>query len=281
MTLRGCSAVAGIHSVRAALRHGAAGVGEVWLEARRRDRRLAELAELAAKAGVALRQVGRDELDRAAQGVKHQGALAWVAASAARPARDLDAILEGLHAPAFLLILDGVQDPHNLGACLRTADAAGVQAVIAPKDNAAGLTPVVFKVASGGAESVPYLQVTNLARAMERLKARGVWLAGLDERAPQGVFEADLTGPLALVLGAEGRGLRRLTRERCDLLLRLPMLGAVESLNVSVAAGVCLYEALRQRRHPGGAAEDGRGSGREAPGAEHPANENGSSRIRQ
>jgi 23S rRNA (guanosine2251-2'-O)-methyltransferase len=277
----GGTPVAGIHSVRAALRQGAAGVAEVWLEARRRDRRLAELAELARKAGVALRQVGREELERAAGGVNHQGALAWLEAPAAAAAQDLDAILEGLEGPPFLLILDGVQDPHNLGACLRTADAAGVHAVVAPKDNAAGLTPTVLKVASGAAGSVPLVQVTNLARAMGGLKARGLWLAGMDERAPQVVFDADLTGPLALVLGGEGRGLRRLTRERCDLLLRLPMCGAVESLNVSVAAGVCLYEALRQRLPAGSAAEAGTGPGREAPGAEHQANENGSSRIRQ
>lgn len=240
--------IAGIHSVRAALKHGAAGVSEVWLERRRRDRRLAELAELARKAGVTLRQVGRDEMEGAAQGINHQGALAWVSAPVARGAHDLDAILRGIEGPPFLLILDEIQDPHNLGACLRTADAAGVHAVIAPKDNAAGLTPTVCKVASGAAETVPYVQVTNLARAMDGLKEQGLWFIGTAGEAQSDVYDADLMGPIGLVMGSEGRGLRRLTRERCDLLVRLPMLGTVESLNVSVATGICLYEAVRQRR---------------------------------
>ncbi len=149
--------------------------------------------------------------------------------------------------PPFLLLLDEVTDPHNLGACLRTAEAAGAQAVIAPKDNAVGLTPVVCKVASGAAETLPYFQVTNLARVMDTLKERGVWLTGTAGEAAEDLYAADLTGPLGLVMGSEGNGLRRLTRERCDRLVRLPMRGQVESLNVSVAAGVCLYEALRQR----------------------------------
>jgi 23S rRNA (guanosine2251-2'-O)-methyltransferase len=241
-------AIAGIHSVRTALKHGSGGVTEVWLERRRRDRRLGEVADLAHKAGVRIRQVERDELDHAAEGANHQGALAWVSAPAAGGEKDLAGILDDAAGPAFLLILDGVQDPHNLGACLRTADAAGVHALIAPKDNAVGLTPVACKVASGAAETVPYVQVTNLARTIEALKERGIWLIGTAGEAKSGLFEADLTGPAALVMGSEGKGLRRLTRERCDLLVRLPMLGTVESLNVSVAAGICLYEALRQRR---------------------------------
>jgi 23S rRNA (guanosine2251-2'-O)-methyltransferase len=239
--------VAGIHAVRSALKFGPDGVGELWLERSRRDRRLAELADIARHAGIRIRQADRDALDRAAQGANHQGALAWVRAPAARPPQDLDTLLDAAPGPPLLLLLDEVQDPHNLGACLRTADAAGVQAVIAPKDNSAGLTPVVCKVASGAAETVPYVQVANLARTMDRLRERGIWLVGAAGDAGSDLFAADLTGPIGLVMGSEGGGLRRLTRERCDSLVRLPMLGLVESLNVSVAAGVCLYEALRQR----------------------------------
>lgn len=240
------SPVAGIHSVRTALGHGGA-VSEVWVERRRHDRRLGEIAELAREHRVPIRQVDRQELDRAAQGVNHQGVLAWVQLPSARGEQDLDVLLDGLSTPPLLLLLDEVQDPHNLGACLRTADAAGVHAVIAPRDQAVGLTPTVCKVASGAAETVPFVQVTNLARLMDRLKARGVWLIGTAAEAPIEVFDADLTGPIGLVMGSEGRGLRRLTRERCDLLVQLPMLGSVESLNVSVATGIVLYEALRQR----------------------------------
>ena len=245
--LSGLMPIAGIHSVRAALRHGETSVDEVWLDRRRRDRRLGELAEMARGAGVRLRQVEAEEIERAAPGLNHQGALAWASAPASRGEPDLDAILDGLSGPPFLLVLDEVQDPHNLGACLRTADAAGVQAVIAPRDNAVGLTPAVCKVASGAAETMPYVQVTNLARTLDALKGRGIWLIGLAGEAEADLYGIDLTGPIALVLGGEGRGLRRLTRERCDYLARLPMLGIVESLNVSVATGICLYEALRQR----------------------------------
>ena len=240
--------VAGIHSVRAALKFGTEGVAELWLERTRRDRRLSEVADLARQAGVKVRQADRDELDAAAGGANHQGVLAWVRVPAARAEQDLTALLDRLETPPFLLLLDEVQDPHNLGACLRTAEAAGVQAVIAPRDNAVGLTPVVCKVASGAAETLPYIQVTNLARVMDALKERGIWLIGTAGEAAEDLYGVDLRGPLGLVLGSEGSGLRRLTRERCDALVRLPMLGQVESLNVSVAAGVCLYEALRQRR---------------------------------
>ena len=242
------SPVAGIHSVRSALKFGPEGVGELWLDQGRRDRRLAELAEAARKAGIRIRQVSAEALDRAAEGANHQGALAWVQAPAARPQRDLDALLDGIEGPALLLLLDEVQDPHNLGACLRSADAAGVHAVIAPKDKAVGLTPAVCKVASGAAETGPSIQVTNRARTMDQIKERGIWLIGTAGEAESELYDRDLTGPVGLVMGGEGQGLRRLTRERCDALVRLPMLGRVESLNVSVAAGVCLYEALRQRR---------------------------------
>lgn len=251
----GLTPIGGIHSVRAALQPrtaasapgGPSDVTEVWLERKRQDRRLAELAELARGAGVRLRQVDGEDIERAAPGLNHQGVLAWVKVPTSRGEADLDELLDELKASPFLLILDEVQDPHNLGACLRTADAVGVQAVIAPKDNAVGLTPTVAKVASGAARTVPYIQVTNLARTLDALKARGLWLVGLAGESDQDLYDLDLKGPLALVLGSEGRGLRRLTRERCDFLARLPMLGSVESLNVSVATGVCLYEALRQR----------------------------------
>ncbi len=239
--------IAGIHSVRAVLTHDGEGVLEVWLEDRRRDRRLAEIAALAHETDVAVRRVVRTRLDSAAAGANHQGVLAWVRAPTARSETDLGTILGNTQGPPLLLILDGVQDPHNLGACLRTADAAGVQALIAPKDRAVGLTTVVCKVASGAAQTVPYVQVTNLSRTITALKERGIWLIGMAAEAATSLFETDLTGPLALALGSEGKGLRRLTRERCDLLVQLPMFGTVESLNVSVATGICLYEALRQR----------------------------------
>jgi 23S rRNA (guanosine2251-2'-O)-methyltransferase len=240
-------AVGGIHSVRAALMLAVESVSELWLESKRRDRRVAELAALAAAAGVRVRQVRRSELDAAAHSSNHQGVLAWVRVPVARGDKELDQLLDAVQGIPFLLILDGVQDPHNLGACLRTADAAGVHAVIAPKDSAVGLTATVCKVASGAAQTVPYVRVTNLARAMDGLKERGIWIFGAAAEAHASIYEADLNGPLSLALGGEGRGLRRLTRERCDSLVRVPMLGNVESLNVSVAAGICLYEALRRR----------------------------------
>lgn len=226
----GLTPIGGIHSVRAALQPrnaesapgGPSDVTEVWLERKRQDRRLAELAELARGAGVRLRQVDGEDIERASPGLNHQGVLAWVRVPASRGEGDLDELLDRLDRPPFLLILDEVQDPHNLGACLRTADAVGVQAVIAPKDNAVGLTPTVAKVASGAARTVPYIQVTNLARTLDALKARGLWLVGLAGEADQDLYGLDLKGPLALVLGSEGRGLRRLTRERCDFLARLP-----------------------------------------------------------
>jgi 23S rRNA (guanosine2251-2'-O)-methyltransferase len=179
------------------------------------------------------------------QHARHQGVAARI--EAAGPAQDLDAVLDELAEPALLLILDGVTDPHNLGACLRVADAMGVHAVVAPKDRAVGITPTVEKVASGAAEAVPFIAVTNLARAMRELKERGIWLIGADQDADHDLYSVKLEGPLAWVLGAEGEGMRRLTRENCDELARIPMLGAVESLNVSVSAGICLAETRRQR----------------------------------
>jgi 23S rRNA (guanosine2251-2'-O)-methyltransferase len=190
-------------------------------------------------------QVDGSRLDGMTGHARHQGVAARVEAAA--PARDLDDILADLGEPALLLILDGITDPHNLGACLRVADAMGVHAVIAPKDRAAGMTPVVEKVASGAAESVPFIAVTNLARTMRELKEREIWLIGADQGAARDLYSVKLEGALAWVLGAEGEGMRRLTRESCDELVRIPMLGAVESLNVSVSAGICLAETRRQR----------------------------------
>ncbi len=239
--------IAGLHAVRTALAHGADQVQELWYDPKRRDRRVKEILDLARAGQVRGRAVSRDELDQLTGGANHQGVAARVSIPAALDERALAALLAGLDGPAFLLILDGVQDPHNLGACLRTADAAGVHAVIAPKDNSVGLTPSACKIASGAAGRVPYVQVTNLARTVKSLQQDGVWLVGTAGEAEQSLYEADLTGPLALVLGGEAKGLRRLTRENCDLLVSLPMQGVVESLNVSVAAGVVMYEALRQR----------------------------------
>lgn len=242
--------VYGLHAVRALLERD--GAAELWLLEGRRDRRLTELEALAVQRGVPVRRAARARLDELAGGGRHQGALARAAAASAALPADLDALLAGIQGPPLLLVLDGVQDPHNLGACLRTANAAGVHGVLAPRDRATGLTPAARKVASGAAEATPFIQVTNLARALRRLREAGIWVVGTAGEGGTGLFEADLRGPLALVMGAEERGLRRLTREHCDLLVRLPMAGTVESLNVSVAAGICLYEALRQRAAGGG-----------------------------
>ncbi|MCP4127076.1 MAG: 23S rRNA (guanosine(2251)-2'-O)-methyltransferase RlmB [Gammaproteobacteria bacterium] len=240
--------VAGMHSVRTALKHGVEGVAEVWVEARRRDKKIREIVALAKAAGVILHQVDRAELDAMVPGVNHQGAVARVAVPAARGEQDLEQLLGDSDTQPLLLILDGVQDPHNLGACLRSADAAGVLAVIAPKDRSVGLTPTACKVASGAAETVPFIQVTNLARTIRWLQdEHRVWVVGTAGEAETSLYQADLKGPLALVMGAEEKGMRRLTREACDLLVKLPMAGSVESLNVSVATGVCLFEANRQR----------------------------------
>ena len=241
--------VFGLHAVAALLEHEPGRVTRLWVLASRKDARLNRLVDLARKRGVPINESTRVELDSLAEGARHQGVVAAYAGESAPLGeadleRLLDAVQEG---PALVLVLDGVQDPHNLGACLRTADAAGAHAVVAPRDRAVGLTPAVLKVASGAAESVPFVQVTNLARTLRALKDRGLKVVGAAGEAEQSVFAADLSGPLALVMGGEGGGLRRLTREQCDALVRVPMAGTVESLNVSVAAGVCLYEAVRQR----------------------------------
>jgi 23S rRNA (guanosine2251-2'-O)-methyltransferase len=209
--------------------------------------RARELKDRAAGLGVRVQSVPGEVLDRLVGEVTHQGAVASVRPLKAWDEHDLIEALSQIAEDPLLLILDGVTDPHNLGACLRSADAAGAHAVLIPKDRAAAVDAVVRKVAAGAAEFVPVASVTNLARTMERLKERGVWLVGTDGEAPQSLYAADLKRPLALVLGAEGSGMRRLTRERCDFLVRIPMAGQVESLNVSVAAGVALFEARRQR----------------------------------
>jgi 23S rRNA (guanosine2251-2'-O)-methyltransferase len=239
--------IAGLHAVRTALGHGAGEVRELYYDPKRRDRRLREVLELARRGRVPTRTLTREELDRLTSGANHQGVAALVAVPAALDERALEKLLAGLDRPPFLLVLDGVQDPHNLGACLRTADAASIHAVIAPKDHSVGLTPTVCKVASGAAGRVPYVQVTNLARTLKALQQEGIWLVGTAGEAEADLYTADLRGSLALVMGGEGKGLRRLTREHCDLLVSLPMRGVVESLNVSVATGIVLYEALRQR----------------------------------
>jgi 23S rRNA (guanosine2251-2'-O)-methyltransferase len=206
-----------------------------------------DLLKLAELKGVRVMQMDKERLDGLAASGRHQGVLARVT-DTPLPYQDIHDILEsGLSEPAFLLVLDGVEDPHNLGACLRVADAMGVHAVIAPKDRAAGLNATVRKVACGAAETVPFLAVTNLARTLRELKDAGVWVVGTAAEAETDLFSASFSGPLAMVLGAEGAGLRRLTAETCDQLVSIPMFGSVESLNVSVASGICLYEARRQR----------------------------------
>jgi 23S rRNA (guanosine2251-2'-O)-methyltransferase len=235
----------GFHAVLARLRADASSVLEIYLDETRHDARAKDLAAVAERSKVHLMRVPTKRLDGFYGGGRHQGVVARVEVRNA--ADSLDEILEGIENP-LLLVLDGVTDPHNLGACLRVANGAGVHAVVAPKDRAAGLTPTVSKVASGAAESTPYVMVTNLARTLRELKERNIWIVGADERADQTLYDADLPESIAWVLGAEGEGMRRLTRESCDLLVHIPMRGDVGSLNVSVSAGICLYESARRRR---------------------------------
>jgi 23S rRNA (guanosine2251-2'-O)-methyltransferase len=236
----------GLHAVRSALQQPKR-LAEVLVDGGRQDQRIREILTLAEAAGVKLRRVAAKELDRFAEGGRHQGVMARLQQQQIQDEPYLKALLKRLEVPPFLLILDEVQDPHNLGACLRTAEGAGVHAVITPRDRSAGLNPTVRKVASGAAEIVPFIQVKNLARTLRWLKQEGIWLIGTAGEAENLLYDCNLKGPLAIVMGGEGKGLRRLTREACDLLLKLPMAGTVESLNVSVAAAVTLYEAVRQR----------------------------------
>lgn len=237
--------VFGFHAVLARLRADPKAVVEIFLDETRNDARGRDLALAATRADVPLHRVPTKRLDGFYGGGRHQGVVARVEVKSA--GASLDEVLEGIETP-LLLVLDGVTDPHNLGACLRVANAAGAHAVVAPKDRSAGITPAVSKVASGAAEATPYLMVTNLARTLAELKERNIWIVGADERAEKTLYEADLPGPIAWVLGAEGEGMRRLTRESCDMLVRIPMDGEVESLNVSVCAGICLFESVRRKQ---------------------------------
>jgi 23S rRNA (guanosine2251-2'-O)-methyltransferase len=245
----GSRLIYGFHAISGRLRRDPEGVFELFLSAQRGDVRAREVMQLGEAAGVRLTLADGERLDRMVGTRRHQGVVARV--DARRRAPGLDDVLDTLSGPALLLVLDGIQDPHNLGACLRVADAAGVHAVIAPKDRAVGLNATAIKVASGAADTVPYVIVTNLARALRQLQQAGVWVIGTAEEAGKSVFEIDQKGPLAWVMGAEGDGLRRLTRDTCDELARIPMAGAVESLNVSVASGICLFETRRQRGESG------------------------------
>ena len=238
----------GFHAVEGVLKREPKRIHELWLQADRRDKRAQAIIELAANQGVALQRVERYRLDMEIDG-RHQGIAARVAEADENAPLDEVGLMSLIKATAvpLLLVLDGVTDPHNLGACLRSADAAGVTAVVVPKDRSADLTPVARKVACGAAETVPFVRVTNLARTLQSMKALGVWIVGTTGYTDTSLYQQDLAGPVALVMGAEGDGMRRLTTEQCDFLVKLPMVGTVESLNVSVATGICLFEALRQR----------------------------------
>ena len=237
----------GIHAVEATLENNPERIIEVYALKGRQDDRMLPIIQGLQRLGVSVQFMQRKALDDKSDGGQHQGIIARVKSAPVLNEGDLDDILKANDGNVFLLILDGVTDPHNLGACLRSADAAGVHAVVVPKDKSASLTPTVRKVACGAAESIPLIQVTNLARTLRELQEAGVWLYGAAGEAEQSVYETKLTGPVALIMGAEGAGLRRLTREHCDGLINLPMAGSVSSLNVSVATGICLFEVVRQR----------------------------------
>jgi 23S rRNA (guanosine2251-2'-O)-methyltransferase len=235
----------GFHAVGVRLKTAPQSIVEIYFEATRRDARMRQFIERATEAGVRLIEADGMRLAKLAGSHGHQGVAARV--EPVPQIHSLDDLLDQVQGPPLLLVLDGVTDPHNLGACLRVADGAGAHAVIAPKDHAAGINATVAKVASGAAETVPYFMVTNLARTLGELKERAIWTIGTSGDAPKNIYQVDLKGPVALVLGAEGPGMRHLTRKTCDELVSIPMQGAVESLNVSVASGVCLFEAVRQR----------------------------------
>jgi 23S rRNA (guanosine2251-2'-O)-methyltransferase len=242
-----CELIFGIHAVFSALRNDSANVQELRVDRSRRDTRLRELRALALTLNITLLEVDAKLLDRQAPGQRHQGVIALYRAAPALDETALTALLKDIERP-LLLALDGITDPHNLGAILRTTEAAGAHAIIVPKDRAAGINPTVRKIACGAAERLPFMQVTNLARTLRSLKDKGLWLIGMDAAAAPSLYELDLTRPLGLIIGAEGTGLRRLTRELCDFIAQIPMAGARQSLNVSVAAGVCLFEIRRQRQ---------------------------------
>jgi len=236
----------GLNSIKALFKSNAASVRQLFVDRKRNDKRVQDIIQLATENNTAINYEDRKHLDELSQGGNHQGVVAHCDMPVVQDETLIDQIINQNTQPLFLL-LDGVQDPHNLGACLRTADAVGVNAVIIPKDRSVSLNSTVVKVASGAAYSVPVVSVTNLSRTIRHMQQQGIWFVGTDGDATESLYEVKLTGAIAIVMGAEGSGLRRLTKELCDFLVKLPMLGTVESLNVSVATGVCLYEALRQR----------------------------------
>ncbi len=240
----------GIHAVSSALKSAAGDVQWLRVHADSKNKRLAEIESRAHGSGIRVIRVSVSELDRLSGQQRHQGVVAGFKGSNLATEGSLGVILDNMEGTPLILVLDGVQDPHNLGACLRTADAAGVHLVVICKDRSAGMTSVVRRAASGAAETLTVMQATNLARVLPSLKQRGIWLAGTSDKASESLYSTDLTGPLALVMGSEGSGLRRLTNELCDYLVSIPMAGQVESLNVSVATGICLYEINRQRKTP-------------------------------
>jgi 23S rRNA (guanosine2251-2'-O)-methyltransferase len=239
----------GFHAVGVRLKTAPKSVLELHVDVTRRDQRMRQFLQKATEAGAKVVETDDERLQKMCGSSRHQGVVARVDALAM--SHSLDDTLDAVEGDPLLLVLDGVTDPHNLGACLRVADGAGVHAVVAPKDHAVGLNATVAKVASGAADTVPYFMVTNLARTLGELKERDIRIVGTSDDAEQTLYDLDLTGPIAFVLGAEDSGMRQLTRRHCDVLVRLPMRGAVESLNVSVASGICLYEAVRQREHRG------------------------------
>ncbi|MCK5120662.1 MAG: 23S rRNA (guanosine(2251)-2'-O)-methyltransferase RlmB [Methylococcales bacterium] len=237
----------GIHAAQAALDYSADKINKIWVDEQRQDKRLAELTSQMRRLGIALEKSDRKRLDKMTDGKNHQGIVLEVEIPSVHSEEELKHAVKTMSQVPLFLVLDQVQDPHNLGACLRTADAAGAHGIIITKDNSASITPTVCKVACGAVETVPVYQVTNLARALRWLKEQNIWVMGTSGDTEQSVFSADLTIPLALVMGTEGTGMRRLTQEQCDFLVKIPMIGTVESLNVSVAAGVMMYEAFKQR----------------------------------
>ena len=238
----------GVHSVQNALEHDASNITQLWVAENKRNPRIDKLLVQAEKLGLIAQSTTPSALDRMTGSRKHQGIVAEYMAPDAANENDLIELITNATEPLLLLVLDGVTDPHNLGACLRTAEGAGVDAVIAPKDKSASLTPTARKVSSGAAERLPFVQVTNLARTLDLLKDSGVWITGTSDKATQTLYDCDFKGSTAIVMGAEGKGVRNLTEKSCDFLISIPMAGSVSSLNVSVATGVVLYEAVRQRQ---------------------------------
>ena len=237
----------GIHAVLEFIKHHHEQVKMAYIQDVHSNQRLQDIIVLAKKYNISISMMTKDKLQKLAGNVNHQGVVMDVLAAESNIKHDLFELLDELTEPPFLLILDGIQDPHNLGACLRSADAASVHAVIVPKDRSANITSVVRKVSSGAAERIPFIQVTNLARTMKSLQERGIWIIGADERAEDIFCKIDMKGPIAIAMGAEGTGLRQLTKKNCDYLIRIPMMGSVSSLNVSVATGIILFDAVRQR----------------------------------